>query len=126
MIEFRIDRRSGLPAYLQIVEQVRQALMLGRLEVGDKLPTAREVVASTAVNPNTVLKAYRELERDGLVEGRVGAGTFVLRGLARDEIGVDAPLGREAAQWVDRAKAAGLARHELETLVKALLDKAFE
>ncbi len=125
MIEFRIDRRSGLPTYLQIVEQVRQALMLGRLHAGDKLPTAREVVASTAVNPNTVLKAYRELEREGLVEGRVGAGTFVLRGLARDEIGVDSPLGVELAGWIDRAHRAGLARHEVEALMKALLDKTF-
>ena len=125
MIEFRINRRSGLPTYLQIVEQVRQALMLGRLGVGDQLPTAREVVASTAVNPNTVLKAYRELERDGLVEGRPGSGTFVLRALARDEIGVDSPLGRELAGWMDRAHVTGLARHEVEALVKALLDKEF-
>lgn len=125
MIEFRIDRRSGLPTYLQIVEQVRQALVLGRLGVGDKLPTAREVVASTAVNPNTVLKAYRELERDGLVQGRVGAGTFVLRGLARDEVGVDSPLGVELAGWMDRARSAGLARHEVEVVVKALLDNTY-
>ena len=125
MIEFRIDRRSGLPTYLQIVEQVRQALLLGRLGVGDKLPTAREVVASTAVNPNTVLKAYRELERDGLVQGRVGAGTFVMRGLARDEIGVKSPLGRELAGWIGRARAAGLARHEVEALVKASLDEGY-
>lgn len=125
MIEFRIDRRSGMPTYLQIVEQVRQALLLGRLGVGDKLPTAREVVASTAINPNTALKAYRELEREGLVEGRVGAGTFVLRGLARDEIGPHSPVGEELTGWVGRAKAAGLARHELEALVKAALDKEF-
>jgi GntR family transcriptional regulator len=125
VIEFRINRRSGMPTYLQIAEQVRQALVLGRLGVGDKLPTAREVLASTAVNPNTVLKAYRELEREGLVEGRVGAGTFVLRGLARDEIGVDSPLGAELAGWLGRARAAGLARHEAQALVKALLDKAY-
>jgi GntR family transcriptional regulator len=126
VIEFRIDRRSGLPTYLQIVEQVRQALLLGRLRVGDKLPTAREVVASTAVNPNTVLKAYRELEHEGLVEGRVGSGTFVTRGLARDEIGIDSPLGVELAGWIGRARAAGLARHEVDALAKALLDNAFD
>ncbi len=125
IIEFRIDRRSGMPTYLQIVDQVRQALVLGRLGVGDKLPTAREVVASTAVNPNTVLKAYRELEREGLVQGRVGAGTFVLRGLARDETGVDSPLGAELSGWLGRARSAGLARHELEALVKALLDRTY-
>lgn len=125
MIEFRIDRRSGLPTYLQIVQQVRQALMLGRLGAGDKLPTAREVVAQTAVNPNTVLKAYRELEREGLVEGRVGAGTFVLRTLARDEIGIDSPLGMELAAWVGRARSGGLARHEVEALMKASLDNGY-
>ena len=125
MIEFRIDRRSGVPTYLQIVAQVRQALLLGRLLVGDKLPTAREVVASTAINPNTVLKAYRELERDGLVEARVGSGTFVLRALARQELDVDSALAAEFDVWIDRAKHAGLARHEVEALTKALLDKAF-
>lgn len=126
MIEFRIDRRAGTPPYLQIVEQVRQALLLGRLIVGDQLPTARQVVASTAINPNTVLKAYRELERDGLVEGRVGAGTFVTRGLARDEIDLASPLGVELETWISRAHHAGLARHEMEALAKALLDRTFE
>ena len=126
MIEFRIDRRAGTPAYLQIVEQTRQALLLGRLQVGDKLPTAREVVASTAINPNTVLKAYRELEREGLVEGRVGAGTFVTRGLARSEVDVESPLGLELDRWIGQARSGGLARHEVEALSKALLDKHFE
>ena len=68
MISFRLDGRSVVPTYLQIVQQVRQALRMGVLDVGDQLPTVREVVAAIAVNPNTVLKAYRELERDGLVE----------------------------------------------------------
>lgn len=126
MIEFRIDRRSGTPPYLQIVEQVRRALLLGRLVVGDQLPTARQVVASTAINPNTVLKAYRELERDGLVEGRVGSGTFVTRGLARDEVDLASPLGIELEAWIGRAHHAGLARHEMEALATALLDRTFE
>ena len=68
MISFRVDGRSGVPPYLQIVQQVRQALRMGVLTVGDQLPTVREVVAEVAVNPNTVLKAYRDLEREGLVE----------------------------------------------------------
>ena len=79
MISFRVDSRSGVPPYLQIVQQVRQALRMGLLGAGDQLPTVREVVAEVAVNPNTVLKAYRDLEREGLVEARVGQGTFVLR-----------------------------------------------
>ena len=77
MIRFRVDGRSGVPPYQQIVQQVRQALRMGVLAVGDQLPSVREVVAATAVNPNTVLKAYRDLEREGLVEARAGHGTFV-------------------------------------------------
>ena len=72
MISFRLDGRSVVPPYLQIVQQVRQALRMGVLDVGDQLPTVREVVAATAINPNTVLKAYRDLEREGLVEPRAG------------------------------------------------------
>ncbi len=80
MIRFRVDGRSGVPPYQQIVQQVRQALRMGVLAVGDQLPSVREVVAVTAVNPNTVLKAYRDLEREGLVEARTGHGTFVRAG----------------------------------------------
>jgi len=76
VIRFRVDGRSGVPPYQQIVQQVRQALRMGVLSVGDQLPSVREVVAVTAVNPNTVLKAYRDLEREGLVEARSGQGTF--------------------------------------------------
>ena len=82
MIRFHISSTSGVPTYMQIVEQVRQALRLGRLEPGDRLPTVREVAAALAVNPNTVLKAYRELEHEGLVEGRHGQGTYVVRSLS--------------------------------------------
>src|SRR5258708_23972731 len=76
MISFRVDGRSGVPPYLQIVQQVRQALRMGVLDVGDQLPSVREVVAATAINPNTVLKAYRDLEREGLVAADAGRGTF--------------------------------------------------
>ena len=79
MISFRMDSRSVVPPYLQIVQQVRQALRMGVLDVGDQLPTVREVVSATAINPNTVLKAYRDLEREGLIEARAGHGTFVRR-----------------------------------------------
>ena len=77
MIDFRLDARSGVPTYLQLVQQVKQAVRLGILHPGDQLPTVREVVASLAINPNTVLKAYRELDQEGLAEGRRGQGTFV-------------------------------------------------
>ena len=77
MIEFHLDARSGVPTYLQLVQQVRQAVRLGILRPGDQLPTVKEVVSALAINPNTVLKAYRELDLEGLVEGRRGVGTFV-------------------------------------------------
>ncbi|MFB7945763.1 GntR family transcriptional regulator [Kitasatospora phosalacinea] len=125
MIEYRLDRRSGVPTYQQIVQQTRQALRLGLLQPGDKLPTAREVVERTAVNPNTVLKAYRELEREGLVAPRPGLGTFVLRSLARPGAAGDGPLRAELTAWVDRARGAGLDREDVAALVASVLDQRF-
>src|SRR6267154_294114 len=78
MIEFHLETRSGVPTYLQLVQQVRQAVRLGILRPGDQLPTVKEVVRSLTINPNTVLRAYRELDLEGLVEGRRGVGTFVV------------------------------------------------
>ena len=85
MIEFQLDTASGVATYLQLVQQVRQALQLGLLERGDQLPTAQQVVARLAINPNTVLKAYRDLEREGLVRPRPGQGTFVVGTLPRTD-----------------------------------------
>src|ERR1700722_12016269 len=85
MIEFQLDPVSGVATYLQLAQQVRDALRLGLLEPGERLPTAQQVVAQLAINPNTVLKAYRDLERDGLVRGRPGLGTFVVRTLPRSD-----------------------------------------
>lgn len=123
MVEFRIDRRSGVATYLQIVQQTRQALRLGLLEPGDKLPTAREVVEATAINPNTVLKAYRELEREGLVEARRGLGTFVRKSLGSTP--ADSPLRGELNQWAARARASGLERDDVAALFSAVLDEQF-
>jgi GntR family transcriptional regulator len=116
-VEFRIERRSGVPTYLQIVHQARQALRLGTLQPGDRLPTAKAVVEATAVNPNTVLKAYRELEREGLVEPRPGLGTFVLRSLARPVTEADAQLRTELGEWMRRARAAGMDRDDVDALI---------
>src|ERR1700678_1627515 len=77
LIRFRLDRHSGLPAYPQLVAQVRQAWLLAILRPGDQLPTVRDVVEQVAINPNTVHRAYRELEQQGLIEGQPGRGTFV-------------------------------------------------
>ncbi|WP_406431284.1 GntR family transcriptional regulator [Streptomyces sp. NBC_00631] len=122
MIDYRIDRGSGVPAYVQIVEQTERALRMGFLKVGDKLPTAKEVVAATAINPNTVLRAYRDLEQAGLVELRRGLGTFVTRSLARPGAQDDSPLRREVTDWVDRARATGLERADVLAMVTAVLD----
>src|SRR5580700_5977420 len=108
MIEFHLDARSGVPAYLQLVQQVRQAVRLGILRPGDQLPTVKEVVAHLAINPNTVLKAYRELERDDLVAGRPGVGTFVTRGLSDTSLAAHGPLRTELVRWFAKARRAGL------------------
>ncbi|RKT57515.1 GntR family transcriptional regulator [Saccharothrix australiensis] len=120
-MEFRIDRSSGLPAYLQLVRQVREALRLGWLEPGDRLPTVRDAVRSGGVNANTVLKAYRELELSGLVEARQGAGTFVKTGLGSTDPGVMAELRERLADWVREARAAGLDAEDVDALVRSVL-----
>ena len=121
-MEYRIARRSGLATYLQIVQQTKQALRLGVLQPGDRLPTAKEVVAATAVNPNTVLKAYRELEREGLVEPRPGLGTFVRRSLARDDTAADGPLRAALDGWMRQAHGSGLEIDDVDALFAAVRD----
>ena len=108
MITFRVDGRSGVPPYLQLVQQVRQALRMGVLSVGDQLPTVREVVAEVAVNPNTVLKAYRELEHRGLAAGRPGQGTFVQRTPGTVGLPELTALRKTLLTWLRSADAAGL------------------
>src|SRR6185312_13492918 len=124
MINFRVDGRSGVAPYLQIVRQVRQALRMGILDVGDQLPSVREVVTAVAVNPNTVLKAYRDLEREGLVEARAGQGTFVLARPAGPPPGTHSRLGRSLARWVHEAREAGLDDEAIESLLKVTLRSA--
>ncbi|HTT94603.1 MAG TPA: GntR family transcriptional regulator [Solirubrobacterales bacterium] len=117
MIEFHIQSHSGVPSYLQIAQQVRQAIRLGILAPGDKLPTVKQVVAAVAINPNTVLKAYRELDREGLVDGRRGVGTFVAEGvvaLASDDVD---SLRRSLGRWVAEARAAGLDDENMSALL---------
>lgn len=120
-MDFRIDRSDGLPAYLQLVRQVREALRLGWLHQGDRLPTVREVVSSSGVNANTVLKAYRELERAGLVEARQGSGTFVKASLGSVAPEVMDRLRGRLAAWVHEASEAGLEREDVAALLTAVL-----
>jgi GntR family transcriptional regulator len=126
VISFRLDGRSAVPPYLQIVQQVRQALRMGLIDVGDQLPSVREVVAATAVNPNTVLKAYRDLEREGLVAAAAGRGTFVTRRPDGPPPGTHARLGRSLARWVREAHAAGLDDESIESLLRVTLRAATE
>ncbi|GAA3546687.1 GntR family transcriptional regulator [Nonomuraea rosea] len=121
MIEFHLDRGSGVSTYLQLVHQVKQALRLGTLRPGDKLPTAREVVESLAINPNTVLKAYRELEREGLVAARPGMGTFVRQAIGGATLADHTRLRSGLEQWVSEAVAAGLDQEDLRALFTAVL-----
>src|ERR1700684_4559607 len=104
MIELPLDTASGVATYLQLVQQVHQALQLGLLEPGDRLPTAQQVVAKLAINPNTVLKAYRELEREGLVRARPRLGTFVPRSPAGPDPETQARFLAELAGWLRSAR----------------------
>lgn len=116
MIEFYLDGRSGLSPYQQLVQQVRHALRLGLLHEGDQLPKVKDVVAALAINPNTVLKAYRELEHDGLVAARPGVGTFVAATLAKTTLATLAPLRADLSRWLTKARKAGLDDESIEAL----------
>jgi GntR family transcriptional regulator len=119
MIEFHLDARSGVSPYQQLVHQVRNALRLGLLREGDQLPTVKDVVAGLAINPNTVLKAYRELEHEGLVAARPGVGTFVTRTLADASLAAHGPLRRDLERWLTKARRAGLDEESIEALFTA-------
>ena len=118
MIEFHLDSRSGVSPYLQIVQQVRQALRVGMLRQGDQLPTVKEVVGRLAINPNTVLKAYRELEHEGLASARPGVGTFVTGSLGAESIAAQGPLRQALQRWIVKARRAGLDDESIEALFR--------
>jgi GntR family transcriptional regulator len=125
MLDFQLDSSSGVATYLQLAQQVRHALRLRLLRPGDQLPTAREVVAKLAINPNTVLKAYRELEREGLVAARSGQGTFVVRTLAGADPAAQQRLRGELGRWLADARAAGLDHDDIEALYAAAVRDCF-
>jgi GntR family transcriptional regulator len=118
VIEFHLDSRSGVSPYLQIVQQVRQAMRLGLLHQGDQLPTVKEVVAQLAINPNTVLKAYRELEHEGLASARPGVGTFVTGSLGAESLAAHGPLRQALQRWITKARRAGLDDESIEALFR--------
>jgi GntR family transcriptional regulator len=116
MIDFHLDDRSAVAPYMQLIQQVRRALRLGVLKEGDKLPTIKEVVAQLAINPNTVSKAYRELEYEGLVVARAGRGTFATRTLSGDSLVRHGPLRTGLERWMSEAREAGLDDESIEAL----------
>jgi GntR family transcriptional regulator len=118
VIEFHLEPASGVATYQQLVQQVHQALRLGLLEPGDRLPTAQQVVAALAINPNTVLKAYRDLEHQGLVRARPGMGTFVVGRLPRTDPAAQAEFRRSMGAWLRSARAAGLTPDEIEAIYR--------
>ncbi|MGH3277708.1 MAG: GntR family transcriptional regulator [Trebonia sp.] len=122
MFRFRLDGSSGVPPYLQLVHQVRQSLLLGYLREGDRLPTVKEVAVDLAINPNTVVKAYRQLEHEGLTAGRPGQGTFIVAGPAppteeRVPSVVTEALRRSLDRWLRDAAAAGLSEEAITALI---------
>jgi len=120
-VTLRVDGRSGVPPYLQIAQQIRQAIVAGVLVPGDQLPTVKEMVAMVAVNPNTVFKSLRELEFEGLVEGRPGAGTFVLRRPPGPSASHHIKLRRSLERWVNQARLSGMDDRSIEGLVRQVM-----
>jgi GntR family transcriptional regulator len=126
VIEFHLDARSGVAPYRQLIHQVRQALRLGLLREGDQLPKVKDVVAGLAINPNTVLKAYRELEYEGLVAARPGIGTFVTGTLDGGPLAAHQPLRRDLQRWLAAARRAGLDDESIEALFASTFRSASE
>src|SRR6201986_1735988 len=125
MIEFQLDETSGVATYLQLVQQVHQALQLGLLEPGDQLPTAQQVVAQLAINPNPVLKAYRDLEREGLVRARPGQGTFIIRSLPRIDPATQTRFLGSMTDWLSSARAAGLGPDDIGAIYRTAFRSCF-
>ncbi len=125
-IEYRLDAASGVPTYLQLVHQVEHALRLGYLKPGDQLPRVRDVVASLAINPNTVLKAYRDLDMKGLVAGRPGQGTFVQATLSQVALPELTALRRSLSGWLTAADGAGLDEDGMVALFTSALRDFYE
>jgi GntR family transcriptional regulator len=123
-----VDPRSGVPIYLQIIEQIKRSVALGVLRVGEQLPTVKQLAIDLTVNPNTVARAYRELERDEVIETAPGRGSFVRGdGMAQSPRAAAADIARTAFDAALReAKSVGLSRDEARELIEAALDRWFE
>jgi GntR family transcriptional regulator len=125
VITFYLETDSGLPTYLQLARQVEHAIRLGRLQPGDQLPSVRDVVAELAINPNTVAKAYRDLETRGLLDSRQGRGTFVKEGVGYEPSAVHVGLQRKIRRWITEAIAAGMTREDVAALFDSTVHELF-
>jgi GntR family transcriptional regulator len=123
MFRFRLDGSSGVPPYLQLVHQVRQSLLLGYLREGDRLPTVKELAGDLAINPNTVVKAYRQLEPEGLAGGRPGQGTFITATLAPPPPAASGALRSSLEEWFRSAQEAGLSEEAVTALIAVVRDE---
>ena len=123
-IHFRLDSRRGIAPYRQLVDQVRQAVESGQLRGGDQLPSVREVVTQITINPNTVHRAYRELEHQGIAEGRLGLGTFITP-RAGDVTAASSrhTVVADLKQWTEQARELGLSEDEMIELLRRLLNR---
>jgi GntR family transcriptional regulator len=126
VIEFHLDARSGVAPYLQLIHQVRQALRLGLLQEGDRLPTVKEVSGALAINPNTVLKAYRELEYEGLAAARPGVGTFVTKTLSDESVASHQQLSQDLLLWYRKARHEGLDLESIEAIFQQTVRSAIQ
>lgn len=118
LIRFRLDPRSGVAPYRQLFDQVRHAVALGLLRPGDQLPSVRDVVGQVPINPNTVHRAYRDLEQAGVVAGRPGIGTFVVDDASPVATSEDLEeMSVELQRWLDKARAAGLDEESISALI---------
>lgn len=117
MFRFQLDGSSGVPPYLQLVHQVRQSLLLGYLRTGDQLPTVKELAEDLAINPNTVVKAYRQLEHEGLTGGRPGQGTFIIATPEPPPPDASESLRASLAKWFRAAEEAGLSDETVTALI---------
>jgi GntR family transcriptional regulator len=123
---FTVDPRSGVPLYLQLIDQVKRAVALGALTPGEQLPTVKALALNLTINPNTVARVYRELERDGIIETSPGRGSFVRSdgAASADSRRMVGQVAEQSfAEAIREARSLGLERHDVEALVIQLLDR---
>jgi GntR family transcriptional regulator len=124
VFQFALDLRSGVPIYRQLIDQVRGGMASGTLVSGDQLPTVRQLAVDLAINPNTVLRAYRELELGGTLETQQGTGTFIsTKKIKRDDAERERQLSQLAGEFAARAGAAGFTVKELVEQLRGIQER---